>query len=410
MDLAINKPDSIYNFSGKGSVENKLFYQVFKSIKKYTPFEYAAVFDKIVDTPPADFIKQMDEFKADAFKQLDDTKGLSKYFIKTQKGNIEYMAKSATYSYKLKYGVDPQVRKEMTSILMSSTPSNREEVTAKLMTLTGKMFVKRMDMADMDKIQSVIWENFDDNNGDLYKFSTAYRTLLEANIQQSLSAELVKAPYLRSKNPNERKFDVINKEITNDYIKQRLLHNSMLLLLKRGDNLDANYNKYMAVVTDKVYKAEIASSYNDLKLFDVGGSSPLFVYNDVNDKQIALSSFKGSYVYIDVWATWCGPCIAEIQSLKTVEEKYGSKNIKFVSVSIDQKKDIGKWKKFVSDKSLGGVQVITEDAVNSAFIKHYGINTIPRFILLDPEGKIVSTDAARPSNPALQTQLDKLLN
>ncbi len=352
----------------------------------------------------------MDEFKADAFKQLDDTKGLSKYFIKTQKGNIEYMAKSATYSYKLKYGVDPQVRKEMTSILMSSTPSNREEVTAKLMTLTGKMFVKRMDMADMDKIQSVIWENFDDNNGDLYKFSTAYRTLLEANIQQSLSAELVKASYLRSKNPNERKFDVINKEITNDYIKQRLLHNSMLLLLKRGDNLDANYNKYMAVVTDKVYKAEIASSYNDLKLFDVGGSSPLFVYNDVNDKQIALSSFKGSYVYIDVWATWCGPCIAEIPSLKTVEEKYGSKNIKFVSVSIDQKKDIGKWKKFVSDKSLGGVQVITEDAVNSAFIKHYGINTIPRFILLDPEGKIVSTDAARPSNPALQTQLDKLLN
>lgn len=80
-----------------------------------------------------------------------------------------------------------------------------------------------------------------------------------------------------------------------------------------------------------------------------------------------------------------------------------------MSISIDNLNDTQKWKDFVKTNSLAGTQLIAENAGNSAFATQYAIATIPRFILLDPDGRIVSSDALRPSNPALQKQLDGLL-
>ena len=134
-----------------------------------------------------------------------------------------------------------------------------------------------------------------------------------------------------------------------------------------------------------------------------------FDYLNFKGGNTKLSDFKGKYVYIDVWATWCGPCRAEIPFLKKTEEKYEGKNIAFVSISVDVQKDFEKWKKFVAEKQLGGVQLFADKDWNSDFMKSFSINSIPRFILIDPAGKIVSADAARPSSPKLQEQLDALL-
>ncbi|TRW26728.1 TlpA family protein disulfide reductase [Flavobacterium zepuense] len=140
-----------------------------------------------------------------------------------------------------------------------------------------------------------------------------------------------------------------------------------------------------------------------------GQQSPTFAYENFKGGTTKLEDFKGKYVYIDVWATWCGPCRQEIPFLQKVEEKYHGKNIEFVSLSIDTKKDYEKWKKMVGDKKLGGVQIIADNDWKSAFTQAYGVNSIPRFILIDPQGKVVEADAKRPSDPALQEQLDKLL-
>jgi len=140
-----------------------------------------------------------------------------------------------------------------------------------------------------------------------------------------------------------------------------------------------------------------------------GSVSPSFDYENHKGGKTKLEDLRGKYVYIDVWATWCGPCRQEIPYLQAIEEKYHGKNITFVSISADVDKDHEKWKKFVTDKNLGGLQLFADKNWESAFLQAYGIDSIPRFILIDPKGVVVSADAARPSDPALAAQLDKLL-
>ncbi len=141
-----------------------------------------------------------------------------------------------------------------------------------------------------------------------------------------------------------------------------------------------------------------------------GAISPSFNYENHKGGKTKLEDFKGKYVYIDVWATWCGPCRAEIPFLKKVEEKFHGKDIVFVSISVDTQKDHEKWKKFVTDKELGGVQLFADNNWNSDFIKAFGINSIPRFILIGPDGKVIFADAPRPSSQALDSTLGEIFN
>jgi thiol-disulfide isomerase/thioredoxin len=140
-----------------------------------------------------------------------------------------------------------------------------------------------------------------------------------------------------------------------------------------------------------------------------GKPSPLFSYENHKGGTTSLTDFKGKYVYVDVWATWCGPCKAEIPSLKKMEEKYHDANIVFVSISVDTKKDCEKWRAFVTEKELGGVQLIADKDWSSDFVKAYLINGIPRFILIDPAGNVVQANAPRPSDPKLVVLFDGLL-
>lgn len=140
-----------------------------------------------------------------------------------------------------------------------------------------------------------------------------------------------------------------------------------------------------------------------------GLDSPKFEgYENHKGGTTSLDDLKGKYVYIDVWATWCQPCKNEIPYLKKVEEQFHDKNIEFVSISVDQPKDYETWKKMVTEKELGGVQLIADNNWSSKFVQDYKINGIPRFILIDTEGKIISPDAPRPSDSKLTELLTSL--
>ncbi|QAA82046.1 TlpA family protein disulfide reductase [Aequorivita sp. H23M31] len=139
------------------------------------------------------------------------------------------------------------------------------------------------------------------------------------------------------------------------------------------------------------------------KVLSPGLPSPEFTdYVNYKGGTSSLSDFKGKYVYIDVWATWCIPCIYEMPYLIDIEKEYEGKNIEFIGLSIDRKKDEDKWRKMIVDKGLLGTQLLADNEIDSEFVRDYFIQGIPRFILLDPEGNIVSYDAPRPSEPRLK--------
>ncbi|GAB3937433.1 TlpA family protein disulfide reductase [Mucilaginibacter myungsuensis] len=409
MVLTMNVNGDSLSFSGKGSVENKVMVTIEKSMAKYIPFKNGEYYGKVLDIKLPVFLKQMDDYKANSLKLIAGVKGASKFYNKTQQQQTEYLIRSALHTYRTRYGKDPAVEKEYFDYQDSLLSVGRQPDSVRSMEYQKKMRVLKLSAADDAMLNSKIWDGFDMNNVALYKTFGVYNTMLEKRLDQLTQAEGQRSPEFRSKDADLQKFLTIDKEISNPFVKDIQLYMLMRRMIRAGDKLTVNYNRFMAAFTDDNYKAVATKTYNKLQSVLPGQPSPLFVYNDPSDKPLALKDLQGSYVYIDVWATWCGPCKAEIPSLKMVEGKYHDKNIKFVSVSVDAMKDLGTWKNFIKDNQLGGIQVITEKAAGSAFIQEYNINSIPRFILIDPQGNIVSADAPRPSDPELVKLLDKSL-
>ncbi|MDO4228319.1 MAG: TlpA disulfide reductase family protein [Capnocytophaga sp.] len=168
------------------------------------------------------------------------------------------------------------------------------------------------------------------------------------------------------------------------------------------------YNIVKEYVTNEEYLKEAENSYAAIQKIKVGAPSPKFDYENFNGGKTTLDDLKGKLVYIDVWATWCKPCIDEIPALQALEKEYHGKDVAFVSISIDQEKE--KWTEYLKNNKLGGIQLyaeLTSDKQN--FAQEYSIKSIPRFILIDKNGNIINADAPRPSNPAIKDLLNKNL-
>jgi len=194
----------------------------------------------------------------------------------------------------------------------------------------------------------------------------------------------------------------VNAKIDNQDIKNRLLYSYLKAVLTSIPDKERVYSSFMELSTDDSQKKEIEKIYNEMTLLNKGNMSPKFSnYRNAKGGTSSFDDYKGKYVYIDVWATWCGPCKAEIPFLKDIAEKYKGKNITFVSISVDKERDFSKWEKMVEEKQLSWPQLFADNSFNSEFIKAYKIKTIPHFILLDPEGKIVLSSAHRPSDAKL---------
>lgn len=166
------------------------------------------------------------------------------------------------------------------------------------------------------------------------------------------------------------------------------------LMEEFGKQLNPAQKKRAEVVGAKLYEDK------------VGMPAPDFTCEDIKGKKVSLSDFKGKVILIDVWATWCGPCRGELPYLKKLEKAFQGKEVAFISVSVDAPKDKEKWAKMVKDAKLGGIQLFGGDGWKSKIAQDFKINAIPRFILIDKEGKVVNSAAPRPSEPALKQLLE----
>ncbi|UNY98512.1 TlpA family protein disulfide reductase [Zhouia spongiae] len=162
------------------------------------------------------------------------------------------------------------------------------------------------------------------------------------------------------------------------------------------------------LITDK-QKDEVQQYIKEqIEPYTAGVTAPSFTFIDDKGTEISLRDLKGKPVYIDVWATWCAPCKAEIPHLEKVYEAY-KEDVQFVSVSVDKNK--GAWENFITGSPHSWVQLYGGGEwhkKNKAFFDFYQIAGIPRFILIDKEGKLIMYDAYRPSNDKLIEKLNSI--
>jgi len=179
-------------------------------------------------------------------------------------------------------------------------------------------------------------------------------------------------------------------------------------LLENADDLDPDVYKMEKdnnIKLAEYYNTNFESEHAKLIGLRKGDPSPKFNYPNTKGEKVSLDDLKGKYVYVDVWATWCGPCKTQIPFLKELHKDYSDKNISIVSLSIDKATHKDKWLQMVADEELTGIQIMAD---NDDFATAYNISGIPRFILIDPEGKIVDSNAPRPSDPKLRQLFESL--
>ena len=123
-----------------------------------------------------------------------------------------------------------------------------------------------------------------------------------------------------------------------------------------------------------------------------GVLAPDFEMEDENGKMVKLSDFRGKIVFIDVWATWCGGCVAGLPAFTALKKQYKDRNdIVFLTISDDGIEAKARWKNFLKEKKYSGMMphlIINKE--KDQFMENYCITGIPRYILIDKEGKIVN--------------------
>ena len=122
----------------------------------------------------------------------------------------------------------------------------------------------------------------------------------------------------------------------------------------------------------------------------IGAPAPDFTQADTLGHPVSLSSFKGKYVLLDFWASWCGPCRAENPNVVASFNKYKDKNFTVLGVSLDRPGAKEKWLKAIHDDQLAWTQVSDLLGWNNEVAREYGIQAIPQNLLIDPQGKIVA--------------------
>lgn len=164
------------------------------------------------------------------------------------------------------------------------------------------------------------------------------------------------------------------------------------------------------LLSDDLKKTEggkqLKLSIDALRLTEIGALAPDFTQDDVNGTPVRLSSFRGKYVLIDFWASWCGPCRQENPNVVKIYNKYKGKGFTVLGVSLDRPDGKAAWLAAIKNDGLTWTQVSDLKYWSNLAATLYGVQSIPQNFLIDPQGKIVAKGLR---GDDLDTTLEKLL-
>jgi thiol-disulfide isomerase/thioredoxin len=269
------------------------------------------------------------------------------------------------------------------------------------------------------------------NNHDMLKKHQLYHKLLAEKISSIKHIEMVplqiyystclmlvslntgKPPLylIHHKDELVQRFSFIEKHFsgkTRDFLMANTLYTAHNNAIPVPATLQNQFDKLCA---NSIYKDIVLHTFQEQESIKLlAGNNNLLSADgkSVMKLQSLIARHKGKLLFLDFWASWCGPCREEIPYMQRLEQQFKDDDIAFVSISTDKRTT--EWLKAVKEESLinnENYQLLNSD--QSDFVKQYKIYTIPRYLLIDRKGNIITDDAPRPSNPKLKALINKYL-
>jgi len=156
------------------------------------------------------------------------------------------------------------------------------------------------------------------------------------------------------------------------------------------DDTYALFNKLSPHIRNTLLGQEYNKFLKDLQDLNIGTVAPEFIQNDTTGNPISLSSFRGKYVLLDFWASWCGPCREESAHMRQLYQDFSNRNFTILGISLDAADDKEAWIKAIKDDGLVWTQVSDLKHWDNSIVKLYSIKAIPQTFLIDPNGIIIA--------------------
>lgn len=169
-----------------------------------------------------------------------------------------------------------------------------------------------------------------------------------------------------------------------------------------AENFDEGEKRLEALTAKYNLSDSFLSNFRGRRATIPGTSFPAVQLTDRDGNTVDFTKFRGKYVYVDLWASWCVPCCKEVPHLQTLEKELEGGNVVFVSISIDSNRN--SWLKKMNQLNMHGNQLFNSDGELATKLN---IRGIPHFLLYGPDGKLVTYNMTRPSDPATRQTLEK---